>query len=442
MHIPEYAAAIITALEQAGFEAYIVGGCVRDALMGVQPHDFDVATSALPAETKRVFEGCHVIETGIRHGTVTVISEGTPVEVTTFRVDGDYIDGRHPESVKFTRSLSDDLSRRDFTINGMAYSHRCGLVDLFGGKEDLQRRVIRCIGDPDRRFGEDALRIMRALRFSSVLGLEIEGNTARSARENRGLLNKISEERIFSELKQLLCGKNAERVLRQFPDIFTEIMPELVPKINYEQCSRYHNSTLYVHSARAVGAAEPGNAALRLAMLLHDCGKPNCRTADENGECHYYGHANISAQIADTILRRFKCDNATRERVCEIIKYHDTPVELSEKHLKRQLAKHGEECFRDIVMAHIADDMAKQEFCRDRIPKYREALAIAAEISARKPCLTVRELAVSGNDLKDIVPPSPELGKLLKRLLEEVLDGALANDRAALLKRARELSGM
>lgn len=450
MNIPEYVQTVINALEKAGYEAYIVGGCVRDALSGKAPHDYDVATSALPEETKRAVGGLKVIETGIKHGTVTVMSEGRPVEVTTYRIDGDYRDGRHPESVSFTRSLAEDLARRDFAINGMAYG-RGGLVDIFGGRDDLNRGIIRCIGAPEERFAEDALRIMRALRFSAVLGFEIEENTARRAAESRGLLRKVSAERIFAELKQLICGKDAERVLLQFPDILAEIIPELAPEIGFEQHSRYHDSTLYEHSARAVGAvraalaeagAEPdeqSETALGLAMLLHDCGKTRCQSRGADGEGHYYGHAGISAEIADGVLRRLKCSNAERERICGIIKYHDLPIELSGRFLRRQLAKRGG-LFRDILIAHIADDMAKREFCRDRIPKYREALKRIGEIMSEKPCLTVGELAVNGGDLKAIIPPSPEMGRVLNELLAEVIDGRLENEKSSLLRRAAELA--
>ncbi|MDE7194941.1 MAG: HD domain-containing protein [Oscillospiraceae bacterium] len=450
MNIPNYVAAVIGALENAGYEAYVVGGCVRDALSGKVPHDYDVATSALPEETKRSMGGLKVVETGIKHGTVTVISEGRQVEVTTYRIDGDYRDGRHPESVSFTRSLEEDLARRDFTVNGMAYG-RGVLVDIFGGQDDLKSGVIRCIGAPEKRFSEDALRIMRALRFSAVLGFEIEENTARHAVESRRLLKKVSAERILAELKQLIRGKDAERVLRQFPEIFSEIIPELAPEIGFEQHSRYHDSALYEHSVRAVGAVkealngtgaeydEKTETALGLAMLLHDCGKVHCRSFGEDGEGHYYGHANISAEIADGVLRRLKCSNADRERICGIIKYHDLPIELSGRFLRRQLSKHGE-LLRDIIVAHIADDMAKREFCRDRIPQYYEALKKVSAIEAEKPCLTVKELAVNGNDLKELLPPSPELGRVLKELLAEVIDGRLENKRIALIKRAAELT--
>ncbi len=438
MVIPDYAASVLQRLHEAGYEAYVVGGCVRDAMMGLTPHDFDVTTAATPEETEKVFCGFRVVETGIKHGTVTVLSDGNPVEITTFRVDGEYLDGRHPESVSFSKNLGDDLSRRDFTINGMAYSPESGLVDLFGGMEDIKRGVIRCIGDAKKRFSEDALRILRALRFASVLGFEIENDTAAAIRELYPTLGLISNERIFAELKRMLCGKNAENVLKSFPEVITSIIPELAGEVNYDQCSRYHDSTLYVHTARAVGAAE-NDAALRLAMLFHDCAKPLCRSTDENGEGHYYGHADKSAALCDTALKRLRCDNAARERVTNIIKYHDMPIELSSRFLRRQLSRHGCDGFKDIILAHIADDCAKKVSCRDRIPKYKEALQKALEITEQRPCLTLKDLAVSGTDLMTIMPPSPKMGEILRQLLNEVLEETLPNEKSALLKRAEEI---
>lgn len=438
MRIPKKIMSVLEALEQQGYEAYIVGGCVRDHLMGVTPHDYDITTSATPPEIERVFSGWRVIETGLKHGTVTVISEGEPVEITTFRIDGEYLDGRHPEAVEFTRNLADDVSRRDFTMNGIAYNPKSGFHDFHGGIEDIKNGVIRCIGDADNRFNEDALRILRALRFSSVLGFGIEEETAASLKRNCRLLEKVSAERIFTELKRLLCGKDVFRVMMDFPEVFVQLIPQLKQQIGYNQNSRFHDSNLYEHTARSVAAAE-NEPAMRLAMLLHDIGKPLCRSEDESGEAHYYGHGGVSADIADEILRGFKSDNATRVRVCEIVKYHDMPITLSRRFIRRQLSSHGPELFRDIVYAHIADDEAKKAEYADRIPQYNEALAMAEEINSQAPCLTIKALAVNGSDLRDIVPPSPEMGEILKTLLNEVIDGTLPNEREVLLRRAREL---
>lgn len=439
MDIPFQIQEILNRLENRGYKAFVVGGCVRDALMDKTPHDYDITTSALPKETERVFADCRVIETGIKHGTVTVLYKGQSIEITTFRIDGEYADGRHPNSVTFSRNIEDDLSRRDFTMNGIAYNPKTGLTDPFGGAEDIKKRTIRCIDSPDRRFSEDALRILRALRFSAVLGFDIEENTAGSMLEHRSDLHKVSAERIFSELNQLLCGSDIKRVMLAFSPIFAEILPPLAEQINYDQGSKYHDSTLYEHTARAVEAAPP-EPALRLAMLFHDMGKPLCRTVGDNGECHYYGHAERSTELADKLLRMLKCGNALRERVCAIVKYHDIPISASRKSIKRQLAKHGFEGFLDIVNAHIADDSAKAPFARERIPTARECIAIAGEITAERPCLTLKELDISGRDLKGIVPPSPLMGEILSRLLAEVLEETLPNEKQALLQRARELA--
>lgn len=438
MELPFQIAEILERLEHAGFAAFVVGGCVRDYLMGLSPHDFDITTAASPRETERVFADCRVIETGIQHGTVTVLYKGVSVEITTFRVDGEYSDGRHPDSVSFSRNIEDDLARRDFTMNGIAYSPKRGFVDPFGGEADIKAGVIRAIGDPDKRFSEDALRVVRALRFSATLGFPIEEQTAAAMNSHKNDLRKVSAERIFAELKRLVCGSDVKRVLMQFPEIFAVIIPPLAATVGFDQGSKFHNSTLYEHTARAVEAAPP-RVEIRLAMLFHDLGKPQCKSTDERGECHFYGHAAISAEMAGELLRALKCDNALRERVTHIVHYHDIPIETSRKYIRRALAKHGAELFADIMEAHIADDSAKAPFCLDRIPKIQEAMQIAEQITHEAPPLTIKSLAVSGRDLKGIVPPSPLMGEILARLLEEVVDEELPNERAALLDRAKQL---
>ena len=438
MEIPFQIEEIMDRLEKAGYSAYIVGGCVRDSLMGLEPHDYDVTTSALPNETERVFADCRVVETGIKHGTVTVLYKGMSIEITTFRLDGNYSDGRHPDSVSFTDNIAEDLSRRDFTMNGIAYSPKRGMVDPFDGAEDIKAGVIRCIGDSDKRFDEDALRILRALRFSSVLGFDIEENTANSIRRKKDDLRKVSVERIFSEIKRLLCGDNVKRVMLDFPEVFALIFPPLEQQIGYNQHSRFHNSTLYEHTVRAVASAEK-DPDLRLAMLFHDMGKPECRSTDENGEGHYYGHAAVSARIADEQLRALKCDNSSRERICEIVKYHDIPIQLSKKFIRRQLAKHGLSALRDIIKAHIADDSAKVPEASKRIPDWREVLKMAEQIDEEQPCLSLSRLAISGKDLGKFEKPSPKYGEVLNQLLSEVIEEEIPNERDILLKRAEEL---
>lgn len=440
MELPFQISEILERFCRSGFDAYVVGGCVRDAVMGKQPHDYDITSSALPHETERVFSDCRVIETGIKHGTVTVLYKGQSIEITTFRIDGEYADGRHPDSVTFSRNIEDDLSRRDFTMNGMAYNHKSGLIDPFGGKNDINSGIIRCIGEPDLRFSEDSLRILRALRFSAVLGFSIDERTAEAIRSHRSDLHKVSAERIFSEVKQLLRGKDVRRVMTEFPEVFAEIFPPLAEQRNYDQGSRYHDSALYDHTARSVEAA-PEDTALRLAMLLHDIGKPRCRTVGNDGECHYYGHAEISAELAENLLRMLKCDNALRDRVCAIIKYHDLPPDPSKRIVKRRLATFGAELFCDIMQAEIADGAAQSGLGKTRVENAAKCIETAKEILAERPCLTLKDLMISGRDLRNIMSPSPLMGKVLAELLEEVVAEKLPNEKKALLNRANELIG-
>ncbi len=438
MEMPFQIKELLERIETAGYKAYLVGGCVRDSLMGAQPHDFDIAASSVPSETARIFADCRVIETGIKHGTVTVLYKGLSIEITTFRVDGEYSDGRHPESVSFSSNIEDDLSRRDFTINGMAYGLKDGFIDPFGGKADIGAGIIRCIGDPDKRFFEDALRILRALRFSARLGFTIEEKTKAAMLSRKSDLKRISAERIFSELQQILCGNYIKRVMLEFHEIFSEILPPLAVQVGYDQNSKYHNSTLYEHTARAVEAA-PRDPLMRLVMLFHDMGKPQCRTNGEDGAGHYYSHADASMKIADELLRRFKCDNSRRITICEVVKYHDIPIDTSRRYIRKMMSKIGYDIFRYVMLAHMADDSAKADFVLPRVEIEREILDIAEEIAAEQPCLTVKDLAVSGKDLKTLVPPSPKMGEILKQLLSEVVEETLPNEKNALIERAKQL---
>lgn len=440
MEIPFQIRELLERLENAGYKAYLVGGCVRDSLMNKTPHDFDIATSALPNETERVFADCRVIETGIKHGTVTVLYKGIGIEITTFRVDGEYRDGRHPESVEFSVNIEDDLSRRDFTINGMAYGLTGGLIDPFGGQKDLNTGIIRCIGDPEQRFSEDALRILRALRFSARFGFPIEENTKQTMQKCKKDLRKISKERIFSELQLILCGKDIKRVMLEYHEIFSEILPPLALQVGYDQNSKYHNSTLYEHTVRAIEAAPP-EPIMRLVMLFHDMGKPECRINGENGEGHYHGHADASMRIADRLLRELKCDNNRREMICRIVKYHDYPIDTSRRHIRRMISKTGYDIFQYVMLAHIADDSAKADFVLPRREIEREIIEIGEQIYSERQPLTVKDLAINGRDILGFIEPSPLVGKILSTLLSEVLDETIPNEKSALLERAQELIG-
>lgn len=445
MILPENISCALDMLESAGHEAWVVGGCVRDSLMGIIPHDYDITTSALPTETEQVFAGYRLIETGLKHGTVTVLADGSPIEITTYRVDGEYRDSRRPERVTFTRNIRDDVSRRDFTMNGIAYNPKQGYFDEFGGAEDIKAGVIRCIGKPEKRFREDALRILRGLRFSASLGFEIEENTARAMHDTRELLNKISAERVFSELCGLLTGRNSHlnifRVLTEFRDIAAVIIPEFRECTGFAQHSRFHCFDVYEHcvmsaqKAAEISAGSECRLPLTLAMLLHDIGKPQRFTLGEDGEGHFYGHAAVSADIAEDILRRLKCSNALRERVCAIVRYHDVPLSDTDKSVRRLLRKYGLETVRDICLAHICDDSAKTPECAGRCGEWCAVLS-RAEALAPSCCLTLKDLAVDGKALSGLMEPSPEMGKALKFLLDEVINGNFPNEREFLLKEA------
>lgn len=374
-----------------------------------------------------------------------MLADGSPIEITTYRVDGEYRDSRRPERVTFTRNIRDDVSRRDFTMNGIAYNPKQGYFDEFGGAEDIKAGVIRCIGKPEKRFREDALRILRGLRFSASLGFEIEENTARAMHDTRELLNKISAERVFSELCGLLTGRNSHRnifrVLTEFRDIAAVIIPEFRECTGFVQHSRFHCFDVYEHcvmsaqKAAEISAGSECRLPLTLAMLLHDIGKPQRFTLGEDGEGHFYGHAAVSADIAEDILRRLKCSNALRERVCTIVRYHDVHLSDTDKSVRRLLRKYGLETVRDICLAHICDDSAKTPECAGRCGEWRAVLS-RAEALAPSCCLTLKDLAVDGKALSGLMEPCPEMGKALKFLLDEVINGNFPNEREFLLKEA------
>ncbi len=422
---------ILSALEASGHEAWCVGGCVRDALLGRMPEDWDVATSALPEETMAVF-GPLAEPTGLKHGTVTVRTEGGPVEVTTFRVDGDYHDHRRPDLVAFTASLEEDLARRDFTVNAMALDLRGELRDPFGGRADLERRILRCVGDPSARFREDALRILRGLRFAAVLGLEIEEGTAAAIHRDRDGLEDIAPERIWIELSKLLTGSRAAEVLRAFPDVFGVFWPELLAMVGFEQHNVHHCYDVWEHSLHAVSSTGP-DLALRCASLLHDVGKPSTFTLDERGVGHFFGHAKAGVALADGMLRRLRVQNVFRERVVRLVAYHDRGIPRTEKAIRRALYALGEEDLRRLICLKRADNLAQAPAYRHRQRELDRAEEILEGLLAADACFSLRQLAVDGNDLLSLGLRGPAVGASLRRLLDAVLDGTLPNDREALL---------
>ena len=432
MIIPEHIIKAIYLLNSAGYEAYLVGGCVRDALLGLKPKDYDITTSALPEQTKSVFSGYHVIETGIKHGTVTVVIDHSPIEITTYRLDQEYLDHRHPDSVIFTSSLAEDLSRRDFTINAMAYHPTEGLIDYYGGKDDLRTCTIRCVGDPETRFNEDALRILRALRFSSRFDSPIESSTEAAMRKCAALLKDISSERIASEFNEILCGKGVRRILTEETDILGVPIPEILPMKGFDQNNPHHIYDVLTHTAVTVEAIPPEKD-LRLAALFHDIGKPLCYSVDEDGVGHFYGHAKKSEIIAENVLNRLKYDNQTKDSVLLLVKYHDLHLEEDEKAIKRLLRKIGPDMFNKLILLYRADNMAQSLSYRDRQEGYDRLEAIAEKIIADEECFSLKDLAINGTDLiKMGYKPGPLLGDILEDLLTRVIDGEIQNGKEEL----------
>jgi len=437
--IPDYVRVVLETLEAAGYEAWCVGGCVRDSLLGRVPEDWDVTTSALPEETMAVFRD-HAIPTGLKHGTVTVRAEHRSVEVTTYRLDGVYSDHRRPDSVAFTASLEEDLARRDFTVNAMALGLRGELRDPFEGQEDLKRRVLRCVGDPDRRFREDALRMMRGLRFAAVLGFSIDPATGDSIQRNRALLQEIAVERIQVELLKLLQGPGAAEVLRAYPEVLGAFWPELLPMVGFDQRNRHHCYDVWEHSLHALEAV-PADPVLRCAALLHDIGKPACFTVDEAGVGHFYGHGAISRDLADRMLRRLKCANAFREAVVRLVDWHDRNIPRTDKSIRRALRALGEEDLRRLIALKRADNLAQAPAYRDRQLELDQAEAILEKLLAEDACFSLRQLAVDGNDLLRLGIRGPAIGRDLNILLDRVVNGDLPNKRSVLLEALRQMQG-
>ena len=441
IQIPEHALTVVERLERYGYEAYVVGGCVRDSLLGRSPKDWDVCTNALPEEVLRVFRRFHVIKTGLQHGTVTVMVSHQPVEVTTFRIDGAYTDNRHPDSVNFVSRVEEDLARRDFTINAMAYNPTRGLVDAFGGQEDLRAGIIRCVGEPDARFNEDGLRILRALRFAARYNFGIETETAFSIHRNRHLLENVSVERIFAELKGILVGEGVLGMMQAFPDVFAVIIPELAPAIGFDQRNPHHCYDVWTHIAHAVQAG-PADEVLRLALLLHDIAKPATFTLGEDGKGHFYDHGQVGADMARDILLHLKSDTATLQNVVTLVREHDRVLPTTAPGMRRLIGKLGIGTLQQLLSIKQADMSAQSTHEREqKKATLRDARLLLEDVLDEAPAFTVSDLAITGRDLIALgVKPGPAMGNILKTLLSEVQDELLDNTPGALSARARELS--
>lgn len=438
MIISEEIATVMDILQKNGYEAFLVGGFVRDSIMNKSADDADLTTDATPEEMLDLFKDYRTLTTGIKHGTITVIINHKPFEITTYRTEMGYSDCRHPDKVAFTKNIEDDLSRRDFTINSIAYNPIKGYIDPFCGRNDIEDKIIRCVGEPKKRFSEDSLRILRALRFASVLGFSIDGETEKAMYECKELLSHISKERIFAELSKMLCGKNIREILTEYSDILAVVLPEIKAMKNFEQHNFHHIYDVLNHTAVVVESTPPV-LHLRLSALFHDSGKPDCFSLDENGIGHFYSHASISAKKAEEALLRLRCDNKTKEKVIKLIKLHDAPIEESEVIIKKKLSKYGEDLFFDLIELKRADTKGLAPEFHSRESHFDALVSIANRILSEKPCFSLKNLAINGNDLAELGFSGKEIGICLKFLLNEVIENKLDNEKSTLLTKAKNI---
>jgi tRNA nucleotidyltransferase (CCA-adding enzyme) len=433
--LPAHAARAIARLEHAGYETWAVGGCVRDGLMGRMPHDWDLCSAARPEQMKSVFADERVLDVGLRHGTLTVLTDDGPLEITTFRADGGYSDGRHPDSVRFVGSIEDDLARRDFTIGAMAWHPQRGLCDPYGGLDDLQDGILRAVGEPDARFREDALRILRGVRFAAQLGFTVEPQTAAAMRRQQALLSRIAAERVREELTGMLCGRFVQRALRDYADVLFAVLPELCPMYGCAQQNPHHLYDVWEHSLYTVGQV-PAEPVLRWAALLHDCGKPCCKTVDASAVGHFYGHPAAGCALAEQLLRRLRFSNEQAAHILFLVEQHDRPLGENDKLLRRQLAKMGETRFRWLLSLKKGDAVG-QGTHPAYIAELCETEARLNAVLEEDACLSLKQLAVDGRDMMTLGLRGPAVGEMLQALLEAVLDRQTANTRQALLELAK-----
>lgn len=440
--LPPQATALITRLESRGHEAFAVGGCVRDSILGRTPNDWDLCTSAEPEELKTCFGDYPIIETGLKHGTLTVLADGKPYEITSYRIDGPYSDGRRPDQVTFTPCLKEDLIRRDFTINAMAWNPRIGLVDPLGGIEDLQKKCVRCVGKGEKRFSEDGLRILRAIRFASQLEFQVEEKTANALYRCIPLLSRIAPERIRTEFDKLLAGPGAAKVLDKYRDIIACIIPEAAPMFDLDQKNPYHIYTVWEHTLLTVSHVQ-NLPELKLAAFFHDMGKPGTMTVDARGFGHFYKHEALSETIARQVMQRLRYDNQTLERVAALVKNHSIVFVPGCKQARRLLSRLGEELLRLLIDLECADVKSQNpSYTQKRLDNIATFGQTVEQVLAEEQCFSLKQLAIDGRALMDLgVPQGPEIGKILNALLQQVLDGELANDKQSLLEAAKGAAG-
>lgn len=429
---------VFDTLEKSGFECYAVGGCVRDMLLKLTPHDVDFTTNATPDEILDCFKEYKTFELGKKFGTISVLNDGAIYEITTYRIDGEYTDSRHPDKVEFSRNLKDDLARRDFTVNAMAMDSNGNVVDIYNGKADLESKLIRAVGDAEKRFTEDALRIFRALRFSAKLGFSIEESTAKACKNLAHLLDNVHPQRLRDELTAFIIGDNVPELLTEYRDVFARIIPELKPSFDFRQITAHHRYDVFTHTVKAVGFA-PKDARIRLALLLHDIAKPLCYTTDKAGISHFNGHPQKSADIAMEILRRFSFSSDFVNDVVRFIKYHDVRFEKPRLHIKRLLMELTEEDFRNLLTIQRCDIMAQSEYIREE--KLERIDFIEKEFEAvleENSCLNLKGLAVNGNDIMTLGISGKKVGVVLEYLLTQVVEDKVSNQKNELIRCAEE----
>ncbi len=436
--LPEEVNSVLRKLTENGFHPYLVGGCVRDLLLGKEPSDYDMTSDATPEEVMTLFkEKAH--PTGLQHGTVSVCCEKRTFEITTMRCDGAYHDLRHPDAVTFTDRIELDLARRDFTVNAMALSPCGELVDLFGGQKDLKNEVLRTVGAAQARFSEDALRILRLLRFASVLGFRVEEETAKAAYDLRDLLKSVARERIYAEMDKLLCGKAVGEVLLTYPDVIGTVIPELLPSVGFDQQNPHHFYDVWTHTAKTVEAISPERI-LRWTMLFHDLGKPQAFTVDENGVGHAFGHTEISRQMAANIMKRLHFDRATMREVDLLLRFFDDLFLPTREEVYRETVRCGKERMRLLLLTKLADSAAKSpDTAKEAQRRWIAAQREYEKLLAENACCSVSELEISGYDLQKIGFCGKSIGAVLDKLLQEVVKGKTENEKEALCRRAERL---
>ena len=440
INIPADANELIHTLQNNGHSAYIVGGCVRDSILGRTPHDWDICTSATPSEMLEIFKDKKIIETGLQHGTVTVVVNGEPYEITTYRIDGIYSDNRRPDTVTFTDKLVENLRRRDFTINAMAYNDEEGLIDPFNGMEDIKYKKISCVGRAEDRFGEDALRILRAIRFAAQLEFTIMPGTDWEIHKQYKNLENISIERINSEFCKIASSDDFCVELLLYKDVFSLFIPELKDMFDFPQNNPWHIWDVFGHTIHAIEYCDSDELVVRLAVFFHDFGKPHSYQDGEDGIRHFKGHGKVSADMTDSIMKRLRFDNETRNNVVELVSYHDATFEVGKKYVKRWLNKIGEKQFRRLLQVKKADNKAQNlELSSDRIKELSEIEALIDEVLQEDECFSLKDLAVNGKDLIGVgFSEGMEIGITLKCLLDDVIDGKIKNKKTVLLKEAKK----